>query len=230
MTGDPRTKLLVVLISSVLLFAPGGTVWIPAVFLIGLAGALSTRAWGRAAGLTAASAVLAVIAFVLPVLAPSAGTAVAGVVASFALRFAVLGGVVAQLIATTDIGEFTAALRAARVPAVLLVPGTVMLRFIPVVAAETAAVADAMRLRGLAGPWALIRQPLRVTEQLVVPAVASSLRIADDLTASGLLRGLAGEARPTTCRPPRLGAVDAGWLGFFALALGGSWLALRGAS
>ncbi|NLE80316.1 MAG: energy-coupling factor transporter transmembrane protein EcfT [Rhodococcus sp.] len=203
--------------SSLLLFAPGGSVWTPAVLILGCALALSVRAWRRAVTLIVVAAALGTIAYGLPAVTDSVAAGAVAVLAAFALRLAVLGGVVAHLLSTTDIGDFTAALRAARIPKIILVPATVMLRFFPIVADETRAVWTAMRLRRLTGPGQVLRHPVLVIEQLVVPTIASSLRIADDLTASGLVRGLMDTGPTTTFRPPRLTTVDGGVLVLAAL-------------
>lgn len=205
---DPRTKLILVVGSSLLLFAPGGAVWTPAVLILGCALAVSVPAWNRLIGLITIAAALGAVAYGVPAATDSVAAGALAVVAAFALRFAVLGGVVVHLLSTTDIGDFTGALRAARTPRVVLVPATVMLRFIPIVTNETRAVWTAMRLRRLTGFGSLLRHPILVVEHLVVPAVASSLRIADDLTASGMIRGLTDTGPTTTFRRPRLTAAD----------------------
>lgn len=102
-----------------------------------------------------------------------------------------------------------AALRQLRVPSTLVIPVVVMLRFIPVVLAEARAVTDAMRLRGLEpGGRGLVRRPLATLEMVIVPLLASVSRIADDLTASGLVRGLGSPARPTSRIRLSFGAAD----------------------
>ena len=207
---DPRTKSLIVVASSVALFAPGGGRFVPAVMLFGLALALGDRAYRRAVAIALAVAVLGATWLLLPRSAPSVASGLVAVIAGFLLRFAVLAGVVAHLVSTTDAGDFSAAMRAARLPGVIVVPTTVMLRFIPVVIAEIRAVWDAMRIRGLAGAGMLAR-PVTAIEHLVVPAIGSSLRIADDLTASGLLRGLSARREPTVLTPLRLRLRDYLW-------------------
>ncbi len=83
-----------------------------------------------------------------------------------------------------------------------------MLRFFPVVAAETAAVLDAMRLRGLVGPRGLARHPLLTLERFTVPMIAASLRASEDLASSAILRGLGSHRTPTAMHPPRPGPAD----------------------
>jgi energy-coupling factor transport system permease protein len=83
-----------------------------------------------------------------------------------------------------------------------------MLRFLPTIIAEARAVYDAMRLRGIGGWGGMLRHPVLSIERFTVPLIASSLRVADDLSAAALLRGLGSATRPTAMHPPRLGVAD----------------------
>ncbi|MET9765672.1 energy-coupling factor transporter transmembrane component T, partial [Streptomyces sp. NPDC006372] len=149
------------------------------------------------------------VAFLLPLAAPWPVLGLVGVMGEFTLRLVAVGGIAAHLIRTIPPTRFTAALRAARVPSAFTVSGAVMLRFAPTIVSEAQAVRDAMRLRGLGGWTAMLRHPLRAIEYFTVPLMASSLRAAEDLSASALLRGLGSQPRPTSMHPPRLGPADA---------------------
>lgn len=114
-----------------------------------------------------------------------------------------------------------------RVPQAIVVPTAVMLRFLPVVATETHAVWDAMRLRGLANTGDLLRHPARFVEWLTVPVIASTLRVGDDLTASALLRGLGSTSRPTSIHRTRIGFADTLIIAAIAVAASLFWWFLR---
>ncbi|WP_245550965.1 energy-coupling factor transporter transmembrane component T [Nocardia paucivorans] len=217
---DPRTKVGLVLVTSVTVMAPGGAVFVPAALGLAVVLALVERAWTRGAGLLAVAAVAASLAYLLPRVVVHPLIGVVGVFASYTLRFLVVTGVVAHLVRTTTPSEFTAALRAARIPRGLTVSGAVMLRFVPTVIAEARAVRDAMRLRGLG----LFGDPIRGIEYFTIPLIASSLRASEDLSASALLRGLGSRARPTSMYPPRFGIADAMVTLFVALLAGGTVL------
>ena len=75
-------------------------------------------------------------------------------------------------------------------PRALTVPIAVMLRFVPVVAAEASAVLDSMRLRGLIGWRSVLRHPVLSIGWFTVFVIASMLRVGDDLSVAALLRGL----------------------------------------
>ncbi len=76
------------------------------------------------------------------------------------------------------------------VPARIQLTLTVVLRFIPTVAAEAADVRDAMRTRGfLRSPATVLRHPLNTMEYVIVPLVFRELKVADELAAAATVRG-----------------------------------------
>ncbi|MER7958895.1 energy-coupling factor transporter transmembrane component T [Streptomyces sp. NPDC096030] len=206
---DPRTAVAILLAASITVMAPGGMWFVPATLAAGVLLALSERAWKRAIGLPAAAAAAAAVAYLLPLAAPWPLLGLMGVMGEFTLRLVAVGGIAAHLIRTIPPTRFTAALRAMRVPEAFTVSGAVMLRFVPTIVAEARAVRDAMRLRGLGGATGMLRHPLLSIEYFTVPLIASSLRSAEDLSASALLRGLGSQPWPTAMHPPRFGRADA---------------------
>ncbi|GAA3378556.1 energy-coupling factor transporter transmembrane component T [Streptomyces sannanensis] len=205
---DPRTGVVILLAASIAIMGPGGIRYVPAALAAGVLLALYERAWRRAIGLPAAAVAAAVVAYLLPRLAPWPVLGIVGVTAEFTLRLVAVGGIAAHLAQTVTPTRFTAALRSARVPSAFTVSGAVMLRFVPTILAEAKAVRDAMRLRGLGGLPAMLRRPVRSIEYFIVPLMASSLRSAEDLSASALLRGLGSQPRPTSIHPPKFGLPD----------------------
>jgi energy-coupling factor transport system permease protein len=155
--------------------------------------------WG---GLAALAACLAVFAVPLP-----GPLGLLSAVGFWTFRFgvAILAG--AYLLLTVQPGELAATLYRARFPRWLTTPLVVMVRFFPQAGQEFRAVLEAIALRGIpVGPAAWVLHPLRTVEYLLVPMLASCSRIADDLAASALVRGLG-----SACRPTPLGAVRLGW-------------------
>lgn len=209
---DPRTSIVLLLATSIAVMAPGGELVLPAAVLLGLLLAVADSSWRRLLVLAVAVGVLATLAHLLPLWVAHPLVQVVGVAAAFMLRFAAIIGVAQHLLATATPGTVTTALRAARVPRVVTVPLAVMLRFIPVVVAETLAVIDAMRLHGLTGWRAMVRHPVLSIERFTVPVIAATLRVGDDLTAAALLRGLGSHTRPTSRTPARLGWPDLLWV------------------
>ena len=214
---DPRTSLLLILVISILVMAPGGAVFIPAGAALGLLLALADGARKHAAALALGVGILGFGWCALPRLLPSMLTTAIGLAANYFLRFLVIYGVGQHLFRTATPGTMTAALRAARVPRALTVPVAVMLRFVPVVATEASAVLDSMRLRGLTGWRSVLRHPVLSIGWFTVPVIASTLRVGDDLSAAALLRGLGSHRRPTCRVPLHLGRSDLLWIGIGAV-------------
>jgi energy-coupling factor transporter transmembrane protein EcfT len=205
---DPRTKILLVVLVSTAVMGTGGLRFVPAALALAVGLALWEGARRRAAALALAAAVMWVLGWLLPLWWTNPFTAVVSLACTYLIRFTVAAGVGMHLIATTSPTGLNTALRSSRVPRPIAVTLAVMLRFFPVVAGEAAAVRDAMRLRGLAGPGGLIRHPISAVERFTVPMISASLRAAEDLSASAILRGLGSRRTPTAMHPPRLGRAD----------------------
>jgi energy-coupling factor transport system permease protein len=88
-------------------------------------------------------------------------------------------------------GKLTVGLRQLPIPSKVLLTVLVILRFMPTMLAELSDVRDAMRTRGfLRSPVQVLSHPLTTLEYVVVPMVFRSLRIADELASSCIVRGI----------------------------------------
>lgn len=205
---DPRTTILLVGFVAVVVMLPQGLPFVLPSIALGVALAVASRAPRRVLGLVTATLLLWLLGWRLPLWWPSGLSAALSAASVYLMRFLAVAAVGSHLVMTTSPTQLGAALRAARVPRALTVTLTVMVRLLPVVAAETVAVLDAMRLRGLTGAKGVLRHPVRAAERFTVPMIASSLRASDDLAASAVLRGLGSRRTPTALVPPRLGRAD----------------------
>lgn len=205
---DPRTKIVLVLVVSAVVMSPGGLVFVPAALALAVGLAVWEGAWGRAGGLAAIAVAMWVLGWIVPLWWTNPVTAILSLASTYLIRFVAAIGVGMHLIATTSPTKLSAAFRAWRMPRAIAVTLAVMMRFFPVVAAESSAVLDAMRLRGLIGTRGLLRHPVLSIERFTVPMIAASLRASEDLSASAILRGLGSRRTPTTMDPPRFGVAD----------------------
>lgn len=97
----------------------------------------------------------------------------------------------AYLLLQAPSGKLTAGLRQLPIPPKMLLTIIVILRFMPTVAAEFSDIKDAMRTRGFVrSPIQVILHPLNTFEYVVVPMVFRSLKIADELASSCIVRGI----------------------------------------
>lgn len=196
---DPRTKLLALLVVNALVLGSGPTlVAIAAAVLV--AALIATVTTGAALRTYVVTFVATLACFLwLPVLWHSTASAFIAAAAFWFSRFTVSIGLAGYVVSTTGASELAAALRSIRIPQVIVIPFSVMLRFIPTVGTEVRAISDAMRLRGVfPGTLGLLLHPARTAQYLMVPLLASTTRLADDLSASALIRGLGATSRPTS--------------------------------
>ena len=135
-------------------------------------------------------------------------------------RFFAGFGLALYVYRTTKIGQMKAALRAIHLPRVFIDALVVAFRVIPTVGAEAVAIREAMEMRGVdLRMRGVLRHPLVIAERFLVPLLSSIARVADDLAASSVVRGLGGDTRPTSLTLLRASAWDALALACVALVL-----------
>lgn len=88
-------------------------------------------------------------------------------------------------------GKLTAGLRQLPIPTKMMLTVIVILRFMPTIISEFSDVKDAMRTRGfLRSPSRVLLHPLATMEYVAVPMIFRSLKIADELASSCMVRGI----------------------------------------
>lgn len=187
---------------------PGGLRYAVPALAIGIGLALCSGSWVRALGFTLGATLLWALGWVLPVYWGGPISLIIASISVYTIRVLAIVSIGTHIALTVSPTRLSAALRAWRLPRAISVTLAVMFRFFPVVLAEAFAVLDAMRLRGLTGTRAIVRHPILSIEHFIVPMVASSLRAAEDLSASAVLRGLGSRHTPTSLTPPRFGSAD----------------------
>lgn len=101
---------------------------------------------------------------------------------------AMLGGI---LVSTTRVNVFMAAMNRIHMPKSMVIPLTVMLRYFPMVMEDWRYISDAMRMRDVAPTGkSLLAHPARTIECIYVPMMMSALKVADELSAAAVTRGL----------------------------------------
>jgi energy-coupling factor transporter transmembrane protein EcfT len=92
---------------------------------------------------------------------------------------------------TTETTDLIKALERLKVPKQITLPLAVTLRFIPTLQVEFRAIKDAMKIRGIPlGVRGFFRHPIKQIEYMLVPLLMRSARIADELSASCITRGI----------------------------------------
>lgn len=180
---DPRTKLLILAVTSVSVFMNKSIAvecvlaGIPLV-LLSVSGNLKRMLKYAAFFL----ALLLIQLFIVPRLPVTFG----GIVYMFAVYIRkllpcfMLGSF---LIATTSVSKFLAAITKLRLSKGLTIALAVTLRYFPTMREEWASIRDAMALRGISASAAgLISHPIQTMEHVYVPLLVSASRISDEIT------------------------------------------------
>ena len=217
---DPRTKLLVLLVLNALVMRASPTSTLLAVQLLAVV-ALAWEVGGRAAVRTGLGCLVCdalslgspfLVAWLEGMGSPRSVVLVIGTCSAIAFwfaRFFAGFGLALYVYRTTRIGQMKAALRAVHLPRVFVDALAVAFRVIPTVGSEAVAIREAMEMRGVdLGIRGVLRHPLVIAECFLVPLLSSIARVADDLAASSVIRGLGGKARPTSVARLRATAWD----------------------
>ena len=218
---DPRTKLLALLVLNALVMRASPTSTLLAVQLLAVV-ALAWEVGGRAAVRTGLGCLVCdafslgspfLVAWLEAVGAPRGVILVVGTCAAILYwfaRFFAGFGIALYVYRTTRVGQMKAALRAVHLPRVFVDALVVAFRVLPTVAAEAVAIREAMEMRGVdLGARGVLRHPLVIAERFLVPLLSSIARVADDLAASSVVRGLGGPTRPTSLARLRATVWDA---------------------
>ena len=220
-TLDPRTKLLALLVLNALVMRASPTSTLLAVQLLAVV-ALAWEAGGRTAVRTGLGCLVCdalslgsplLVAWLEGMGSPRGVVLVIGTCSAIAFwfaRFFAGFGLALYVYRTTRIGQMKAALRAVHLPRVFVDALAVAFRVIPTVGSEAVAIREAMEMRGVdLGVRGVLRHPLVIAERFLVPLLSSIARVADDLAASSVIRGLGGPTRPTSLTCLRATAWDA---------------------
>ncbi|WP_347489071.1 energy-coupling factor transporter transmembrane component T [Desulfoscipio sp. XC116] len=117
-------------------------------------------------------------------------------------------------------GKLTASLRKLPLPTKAMLVLVVMLRFAPTVVHEFGEVKEAMRVRGFLRSFGtVLRHPLNTLEYAIVPMVFRSLKIADELSASAIVRGIESPCDKQSYYVSRINLLDTFLMLFSAAAL-----------
>ncbi|MBE6864956.1 MAG: energy-coupling factor transporter transmembrane protein EcfT [Ruminococcus flavefaciens] len=99
---------------------------------------------------------------------------------------------------STSVSEFMTAMDRMHVPYFITIPFSVMFRYFPTLSEEYRSVHDAMKMREIGQS---VKNPFTYIEYVLVPIMMSTVRIADELSAASLTKGLcAGGKRTHICQ------------------------------
>lgn len=188
---DPRTKLLILAITSVSIFLnesmliEGAFIFIPFLLLL----------QAKHIRLAFKSGAAFIILLALPMLlVPHLPVTAGGILYMFAVYIRklipcfMLGSL---LIRTTKVSTFLAAISRLHLPKGFTIALSITLRYFPTMTEEWGFIKDAMSLRGIsASPAGLLFHPVRTMEYVYVPMLVSASKISDEITQAAITRGI----------------------------------------
>ena len=188
---DPRTKLLILAITSVSVFLnesmliEGAFTFIPFLLLL----------QAKHIRLAFKSGAAFIILLALPMLlVPHLPVTAGGIVYMFAVYIRklipcfMLGSL---LIRTTKVSTFLAAISRLHLPKGFTIALSITLRYFPTMTEEWGFIKDAMSLRGISvSPAGLLFHPVRTMEYVYVPMLVSASKISDEITQAAITRGI----------------------------------------
>ena len=188
---DPRTKLLILAITSVSVvlnestLIEGAFIFIPFLLLL----------QAKHIRLAFKSGAAFIILLTLPMLlVPHLPVTAGGILYMFAVYIRklipcfMLG---ALLIRTTKVSTFLAAISRLHLPKGFTIALSITLRYFPTMTEEWGFIKDAMSLRGIsASPAGLLFHPVRTMEYVYVPMLVSASKISDEITQAAITRGI----------------------------------------
>ncbi|WP_278590657.1 energy-coupling factor transporter transmembrane component T [Olsenella uli] len=218
---DPRTKLLVFFVSSLVSLSLRGN--LPVLVLCTLECVMLILSEQRALGVRC-QVILLFSLFVRSCIESSdQGAEVVvslcmGIVSLVLFVFPLFVSVL-LLVRTTRVSQFLSAFRAMHLPMIIVIPLAVMFRFIPTVQDEWNGVRKAMVFRGISmTPGAVLRRPFQTIEYILVPLLFSSINVMEELAAASLARGMDSERTRTSFEEVKLRPVDYLFIAIFAAA------------
>lgn len=120
------------------------------------------------------------------------------------------------LLSTTTVSEFVAAMERIHLPKQIVIPLSVMFRFFPTIAEESASINDAMRMRGI-GFGKTRGGPIALMEYRLVPLFISCVKIGEELSSSALTRGMGSPVKRTNICRIGFSAADAAYVAVSAV-------------
>ena len=110
---------------------------------------------------------------------------------------------------STKASEFVTAMTKMKVSRKIIIPISVIFRFIPTMKEEYASIRDAMKMREIQfGSKRFWKNPVSLVEYRIVPFMVSIVKIGDELSAAALSRGIDNPVRRTNLKEVKLSVQD----------------------
>ena len=121
----------------------------------------------------------------------------------------------------TSMPYIISAMQTMKFPNVIAIPFIVMYRYMPTLKEDYGHLKDSLKLRGIrtSGVQFFIH-PIRSLEFMIVPILFRSIRVAEELSTSVLLRGIENYKNRTNIYPLKFTKIDAEYALFTVISVG----------
>ncbi|MCC7554147.1 MAG: energy-coupling factor transporter transmembrane protein EcfT [Methanobacteriaceae archaeon] len=101
------------------------------------------------------------------------------------------------VISTTRVSEFVASMEEIKVPKSIIIPLSVIFRYFPTLFDEIKSIRDAMKMKGIGLNFDSLKSPVTLMEYFFVPVLINAVKTSDELSAASLTRGLSSPKQRT---------------------------------
>lgn len=214
---DPRIKILMSLVFSTMVFLTAQKITMHAFCLAAFVLILFSSQHRIGVKFLLAYAFCSILDVVTALVAAESLRIVLGIIVYSFMKFIPVIMLGSWLASTIKVNEFMAALEQMRLPKPVIIPLAVLLRFLPTVKEELGYISDTMKMRNIElSCRGILLNPVRTMEYILVPLLMRSVKVADELSAAALTRGIDSENRRTSLREVRIlpsdGMIAAGFI------------------
>ena len=206
---DPRMKLLMLILFTTATYISRSTWVLLWDYIIIVALYMIRRLWRGAWRTGILFGSFLILEFLIGFIPHEGTKAALGLIIFFLERtsiFFVMGNWMATKLRISD---FSTALQNMHFPKGAIITLAVVFRYLPTVSDEFRSIKNTMKLRGIGLTFKnIILHPIKTGEYSIVPLIIRSMKIADELAASAMTRGLDLETKRTSYREIRLRLKD----------------------
>lgn len=206
---DPRMKLLMLILFTTATYISRSTWVLLWDYIIIVALYMIRRLWRGAWRTGILFGSFLILEFLIGFIPHEGTKAALGLIIFFLERtsiFFVMGNWMATKLRISD---FSTALQNMHFPKGAIITLAVVFRYLPTVSDEFRSIKNTMKLRGIGLTFKnIILHPIKTGEYAIVPLIIRSMKMADELAASAMTRGLDLETKRTSYREIRLRLKD----------------------
>lgn len=223
---DPRIKLLFLVVTGVISFFAGNPAFLICLFLPGAILFLHEKWYGQAIRLSVSFAVMITVQIaLLHVPTANALTMILGVILFYGLRLFPIGMLFHWLVETTTISEWMKSMELMRMPKGFIITTATLLRYAPSISQEFYYIKNTMKMRGIGmSVKNFLTKPISMMEYCLTPLLLRSVKIAEDLSAAAMTRGIENPDKRESYFTVYIGEKDVLAVIFYGAWIIGTWL------